>query len=108
MYDNPDWITATLDRVIGTVTSLPITAAAIEQTGLFNNLPSELQCFVHQNLPELADIKPSGRLCWYTDTFDRNFVIDWVPQVDGCIVVTGGSRHGKGSIFCIKLAFHFH
>lgn len=34
------------------------------------------------------------RLCWYTDSFDNHFVIDFVPGMDGVMVATGGSGHG--------------
>lgn len=53
--------------------------------------------FIAENLLELADegIDVSmTRLCWYTDTFDNHFLIDYVPETnDSLMVVTGGSGH---------------
>lgn len=45
--------------------------------------------------PELAD-RPfkSSRLCWYTDTPDGDFIIDYHPEWKGLFVATGGSGHG--------------
>ncbi len=34
------------------------------------------------------------RLCWYTDSYDNHFVIDFVPDTSGLMVATGGSGHG--------------
>lgn len=53
--------------------------------------------FIAESLPELADegIDVSmTRICWYTDTFDNHFLIDYVPETnDSLMVVTGGSGH---------------
>lgn len=45
--------------------------------------------------PELHD-RPfkSTRLCWYTDTPDGDFIIDYHPDLKGLFVATGGSGHG--------------
>ncbi|KZV84125.1 FAD dependent oxidoreductase [Exidia glandulosa HHB12029] len=45
--------------------------------------------------PELGD-KPfeMGRMCWYTDTPDANWVIDFHPSHSNVLFVTGGSGHG--------------
>lgn len=53
--------------------------------------------FIAENLPELVDegIDVSmTRMCWYTDTFDNHFLVDYVPETnDSLMVVTGGSGH---------------
>lgn len=52
--------------------------------------------FVADYLPELAkeDIGIwRSRLCWYTDSFDNHYVVDWVPDLKGVMVATGGSGH---------------
>lgn len=36
----------------------------------------------------------STRLCWYTDTPDGDFIIDYHPNLKGLFVATGGSGHG--------------
>lgn len=45
--------------------------------------------------PELRD-RPfkSTRLCWYTDTPDADFIIDYHPDFKGLFLATGGSGHG--------------
>ncbi|KKZ63351.1 hypothetical protein EMCG_02352 [[Emmonsia] crescens] len=55
-----------------------------------------LRRFLDTYMPELREnrISISGtRLCWYTDSFDNQFVIDHVPQRPGVVVATGGSGH---------------
>lgn len=51
---------------------------------------------IYQAFPELAEIGfTDSRLCWYTDSIDNNFVIDYVPGYsDTLFICTGGSGHG--------------
>ncbi|CAP98823.1 Pc22g15350 [Penicillium rubens Wisconsin 54-1255] len=46
--------------------------------------------------PELAEIGfTDSRLCWYTDSIDNEFLIDYVPGYsDSLFICTGGSGHG--------------
>ena len=52
--------------------------------------------FLAEYLPELAengiDIGLT-RLCWYTDSFDNHYVVDYLPGQDTVMVATGGSGH---------------
>ncbi|KAJ4418269.1 hypothetical protein N0V82_005660 [Gnomoniopsis sp. IMI 355080] len=52
--------------------------------------------------PELAE-RPfsSTRLCWYTDTPDGDFIIDYHPEHRGLFVATGASGHGFKFLPCI-------
>ncbi|KXT05886.1 hypothetical protein AC578_402 [Pseudocercospora eumusae] len=64
-----------------------------------NKIPLEamrvLRTFVRENLPELLDFDvESLRLCWYTDSVDNSFLIDYVPGTEGLVVASGGSGHG--------------
>ncbi|KAF2445986.1 hypothetical protein P171DRAFT_443562 [Karstenula rhodostoma CBS 690.94] len=55
-----------------------------------------LRRFVAEYLPELADENIEieiTRVCWYTDSFDNHFFIDYVPDTRGLFVATGGSGH---------------
>ncbi|KAL4898972.1 hypothetical protein BDW74DRAFT_171818 [Aspergillus multicolor] len=61
---------------------LPLTAAQV------------IRGFVQDHLPDLLSCEVTSRLCWYTDSFDNHFVIDFVPCVEGLMVATGGSGHG--------------
>ncbi|OHW89822.1 sarcosine oxidase [Colletotrichum incanum] len=56
-----------------------------------------VRAFLAENLSELGaegiDISFT-RVCWYTDTYDNHFVIDYVPGTgDSLMVATGGSGH---------------
>lgn len=50
--------------------------------------------FVQTHLPQLMHCKVKTRLCWYTDSFDNHFVVDFVPDMDGVLIASGGSGHG--------------
>ncbi|KAF2140328.1 uncharacterized protein K452DRAFT_230780 [Aplosporella prunicola CBS 121167] len=54
-----------------------------------------VQKFCEVNLPELVQLPvEKGRMCWYTDSTDNEFLIDFVPDRKGLMVATGGSGHG--------------
>lgn len=45
--------------------------------------------------PELAELPFVGtRMCWYCDTPDSNWLIDYHPEHPGLVFATGGSGHG--------------
>ncbi|KAF2160341.1 hypothetical protein M409DRAFT_70505 [Zasmidium cellare ATCC 36951] len=53
--------------------------------------------FVSIFLPEFKDAPfHATHMCWYTDTLDNSFLIDYVPTYanDSVFVCTGGSGHG--------------
>lgn len=51
--------------------------------------------WLSQCLPQIKDAKVVyTRLCIYCDTFDGDFLIDHVPNVQGLVVASGGSGHG--------------
>ncbi|KAL3431908.1 FAD dependent oxidoreductase [Aspergillus tetrazonus] len=79
----------------GAARSVPITRWTPQST---RQLPLSaarvIQKFVQENLPELITCPTKSRLCWYTDSFDNHFVIDFVPDSPGLMVATGGSGHG--------------
>ena len=50
--------------------------------------------FLAEIFPSLASAKLIRKhLCLYTDTFDGDFIIDYVPDLEGMILATGGSGH---------------
>lgn len=54
-----------------------------------------LRTFCEENLPDLLTLPLSTiRLCWYTDSVDNSFLIDYVPGTKGLVVASGGSGHG--------------
>ncbi|KIX08588.1 uncharacterized protein Z518_03244 [Rhinocladiella mackenziei CBS 650.93] len=56
---------------------------------------SALRHGLRQILPRFAE-KPwmRRRLCWYTDTPEGNFVIDYHPSIRGLFIAAGGAGHG--------------
>lgn len=56
----------------------------------------QLRKLLAQTLPSLADrpfVKKS--LCWFADTNDSDFIVDYVPEVaDSVILLSGDSGHG--------------
>jgi len=53
-----------------------------------------IQGFLKENMPELLNFPIHYiKLCWYTDSVDNNFLIDYVPGKRGLIVASGGSGH---------------
>ena len=54
-----------------------------------------LRAFCEENMPDLLELElDRGRLCWYSDSVDNSFLIDYVPNSQGLIVANGGSGHG--------------
>jgi sarcosine oxidase/L-pipecolate oxidase len=50
---------------------------------------------LREMIPELGD-RPfaTSKICWYTDTPEGNFLIDYHPRYEGLFLATGGSGHG--------------
>ncbi|KAM0324311.1 hypothetical protein ACHAQA_008088 [Verticillium albo-atrum] len=57
---------------------------------------SRVKAVLAEALPELAEFDFSdSRLCWYTDSIDNDYVIDYVPGYSKSLFIcTGGSGHG--------------
>ncbi|KAI1382882.1 nucleotide-binding domain-containing protein [Hypoxylon trugodes] len=56
-----------------------------------------IRAFVSIFLPEFRDVAfHSTKLCWYTDSLDNSFVVDYVPTYaeNSVFVCAGGSGHG--------------
>lgn len=47
---------------------------------------------LRQLVPQFAD-RPwlTRRMCWYSDTPEGDFIVDWHPQVNGLFLATGGA-----------------
>jgi glycine/D-amino acid oxidase-like deaminating enzyme len=53
------------------------------------------RAFFSEFIPGLADARVrEARVCIYNNTPDDDFILDWHPQLDGVLVVTGFSGHG--------------
>lgn len=73
-------------------------ALSYPETGT-DQIPAEamrvIRTFVAENMPDLLELDLSNcRLCWYTDSVDNSFLIDYVPGTEGLVVASGGSGHG--------------
>ncbi|KAI6856600.1 nucleotide-binding domain-containing protein [Hortaea werneckii] len=54
-----------------------------------------LRRFCEENMPDLLELDlEHERLCWYTDSVDNSFLIDFVPGTPNLVVASGGSGHG--------------
>ncbi|KAF3761842.1 hypothetical protein M406DRAFT_14988, partial [Cryphonectria parasitica EP155] len=84
--------------IAGTTTiSLPVTH--LTQPSL--SIPRAEQDAMRRALAEMVpwpelQARPfrTTRLCWYTDTPDGDFIIDYHPEHKGLFLATGGSGHG--------------
>lgn len=53
------------------------------------------RAFFADFIPALADARVTEtRVCIYNNTPDDDFIVDWHPQVEGVLIVTGFSGHG--------------
>lgn len=82
------------------VVSAPLTHLSSE-SGHRDLVPPQEQAALRKALREMIPWggiaeRPfsSTRLCWYTDTPDGDFIIDYHPEHSGLFVATGGSGHG--------------
>ncbi|KAI1373123.1 FAD dependent oxidoreductase [Hypoxylon crocopeplum] len=85
------------DDVGGRRISVPKTAHVTEQKE--SRIPIDaldgIKEFIELNFPELIPLGiASTKLCWYTDSIDNSFVVDFVPGRPGVAVCSGGSGHG--------------
>ncbi|KAI0097060.1 FAD dependent oxidoreductase [Hypoxylon sp. NC0597] len=77
--------------------SVPKTAHVTEEKE--TRIPIEalngIKEYITINFPELVPLGISStRLCWYTDSIDNSFLVDFVPGRPGVAVCSGGSGHG--------------
>ena len=55
----------------------------------------QCRAFFSEFIPGLADARVTEtRVCVYNNTSDDDFIIDWHPELDGVLIVTGFSGHG--------------
>ncbi|KAI1334501.1 FAD dependent oxidoreductase [Xylariaceae sp. FL0016] len=85
------------DDVNGKRMSTPKTAHVTQRKE--TNIPfpalDAIKEYISVNFPELTEFGiGSTKLCWYMDSIDNSFVVDFVPNRPGVVVCTGGSGHG--------------
>ncbi|KAG6222640.1 hypothetical protein E4U26_005142 [Claviceps purpurea] len=69
--------------------------------GIIGRLPHEADVHLREGLAKLSPIKgledrpwKKTRLCWYSDTKDGDWLVDWHPGWKGLFIATGDSGHG--------------
>ncbi|EGX93231.1 sarcosine oxidase [Cordyceps militaris CM01] len=79
------------------VASLPVTA----RSGGPGRLPAEADADLRRAFGDLVPLRGlegrpwrETRLCWYADTRDGNWLVDYHPGWEGLFVATGDSGHG--------------
>lgn len=56
---------------------------------------NECRAFFAEFIPALADARlKESRVCIYNNTPDDDFIIDWHPELENILIVTGFSGHG--------------
>ncbi|GAO14705.1 uncharacterized protein UV8b_04608 [Ustilaginoidea virens] len=78
------------------VVSRPLTT----RDGVLARLPHEADLDLRQALANLSPVKGlekrpwrETRICWYSDTKDGNWLVDWHPNWKGLFIATGDSGH---------------
>ncbi|KZZ96784.1 fructosyl-amino acid oxidase [Moelleriella libera RCEF 2490] len=71
------------------------------RNGLARRLPHEADMDLRRGLAQLSPVKglekrpwKETRLCWYSDTRDGDWLVDWHPGWKGLFIATGDSGHG--------------
>lgn len=79
------------------VTSLPLTT----RNGGPGRLPTEADIDLRRALKQLSPVKglesrpwKETRICWYSDTIDGDWLVDYHPGWEGLFIATGDSGHG--------------
>ncbi|KUJ13712.1 FAD dependent oxidoreductase [Mollisia scopiformis] len=96
-YRGRKWTNYQLNPKTNTRLSVPRTKYTEEKAV---NLPkkaiSNLKELVGDMFPDLKEVGITDtRMCWYTDSLDNSFVIDYVPGYNKTLfVASGGSGHG--------------
>lgn len=81
---HPELPNATLDLSTPSPAGVPIPSEGAEAC----------RAALREIIPELGDRAfCKTRICWYTDTPDGDFLVDWHPRYEGLVVATGGSGH---------------
>lgn len=73
----------------------PEADAGSEDDNVGKQFIDECRRFFAEFIPGLADARVTEtRVCIYNNTPDDDFIVDWHPQLDGVLIVTGFSGHG--------------
>ncbi|ODN79263.1 hypothetical protein L202_03277 [Cryptococcus amylolentus CBS 6039] len=98
-YRGRKWTNYQVNPKTGKEISTPLTAyTPTPATNLPLRALALIKHIIALALPDLADPSigiAATRMCWYTDSVDNSFVVDYVPGYgEGLFVASGGSGHG--------------
>lgn len=101
-YLNPETVTSALPPSPSSAcTPIVVSRPATNRDGGLSHLPHEADVDLRRALRDLVPIKglasrpwTETRLCWYSDTKDGDWLVDWHPGWKGLFIATGDSGHG--------------
>lgn len=77
------------------LTSKNVPWSPSERTNVPSIVVVTIKDFILANIPDLVGCEILiAKICWDSFAVDLDFVIDWVPHIENCMVVAGGSGHG--------------
>ncbi|KAE9377067.1 FAD dependent oxidoreductase [Stipitochalara longipes BDJ] len=94
-YSNP--VSIPNSSADGERIDVSIPRTALDDPTLWVPREGEAACrqALREMIPSLADRAfTKSKICWYTDTPDGNFLIDYHPEFESLFLATGGSGHG--------------
>lgn len=98
LHRSPKWTNPTpqtFEAESSLLTSKFIPWDSDTRTNVPKSVVETVKVFISANIPELvgSDII-IAKICWDSFGIDLDFVMDWVPGIENCMVVAGGSGHG--------------
>ena len=101
-YFNPGIVTNALpEHPSSSRPTLVVSRPATTRNGGLSHLPHEADVALRRALKDLVPVKglesrpwKEARLCWYSDTKDGDWLVDWHPGWKGLFIATGDSGHG--------------
>ncbi|ODV97472.1 hypothetical protein PACTADRAFT_2038 [Pachysolen tannophilus NRRL Y-2460] len=80
----------------GKVISVPLTETSEpSHTAIPADALKTVTDFIEKYMPDVAELPiTKTRLCWYAEAVNSDFIIDWVPNVEGLFICGGASAHG--------------
>lgn len=80
----------------GQTVSVPVTGNSNPpESRLSKELVTQVKSFIKVFFPDLVQFGiHKTALLWYTDTINNEFIVDYIPNRQNALVVTGGSGHG--------------
>ncbi|PYH92932.1 sarcosine oxidase [Aspergillus ellipticus CBS 707.79] len=97
LYGAPQWrnISDRPDALNQRSISLLTSWSFDQKTNVPTVMIDKVKEFISEYIPELTNAEIIlAKLCWDAVFLDKEFMIDWLPGVESCMIITGGSNHG--------------